>query len=124
MTPQEILDYCLTKPGAYLECPFGPEPICARVEGRIFAQVYPSRGWVTLKCEPVQGIIWREQYPQAVRHGYHCPLVQQPYNNTILLDGMVENGLLLEMIRYSYNRALESLRRTARARVEKGDTAE
>lgn len=117
MTAQEILDHCLTKAGAYLDCPFGPEPVCARVGKRIFAEVYPSRGWVTLKCEPMQGLVWREQYPQAVRRGYHCPPVQQPHNNTVTLDGTVEDGLLLEMIRHSYERALASLTREARARV-------
>ena len=120
MDPQEILDCCLTKPGAYLDCPFGPEPICARVEKRIFAEVYPSRGWGTLKCEPMQGLVWRERYPQAVRRGYHCPPVQQPYNNTVTIDGTVEEAVLLEMIRHSYDRALKSLTREARARAAKG----
>ncbi|MEA5016177.1 MAG: MmcQ/YjbR family DNA-binding protein [Candidatus Limiplasma sp.] len=120
MTPQEILDDCMTKPGAYLDCPFGPEPVCARVERRIFAQVYPGRGWVTLKCEPIQGLAWRERYPQSVRRGYHCPPVQQPYHNTVALDGTVEDGELRAMIAHSYERALKSLTREARARAAKG----
>ena len=106
MTDQEILDYCVRKQGAYLDCPFGPEPICARVEGRIFAEVYPSRNWLTLKCEPAQGLAWREQYPETIRRGWHCPPVQQPYNNTLTLDGTVPDGELLVMINHSYDRAL------------------
>ncbi len=117
MTPQKILDYCIKKPGAYLDCPFGPEPICARVEKRIFAEVYPMRNWVTLKCEPMQGLAWRAEYPDTIRRGYHSPPVQQPYVNTITLDGTVPDEELVGMIEHSYDRALKSLTREARARV-------
>ncbi len=117
MTVQEILDYCMQKPGAYTDCPFGPEPICVRVEKRIFAEVFPGRGWLTLKCEPLQGMLWRQQYPETIRRGYHCPTPMQPYNNTITLDGTVEDAALIQMMDHSYERALGSLTKTARARV-------
>lgn len=117
MTPQAILDYCMQKTGAYLDCPFGPEPICARVEKRIFAEVFPTREWVTLKCEPMQGLVWREMYPSNVRRGYHCPPVQQPYNNTLTLDGTVPDDVLVTMLDHSYERALKSLTKAAREKL-------
>ena len=117
-TLQQILEYCLAKPGAYEDFPFGPEPICVRVEKRIFAELYPTRGWFTLKCEPMQGLVWREQFPDVIRRGYHCPSVQQPYHNTILLANHISPGILHAMMDHSYHRALFSLTKAARARVE------
>ncbi len=118
MTAQELIAHGLAKPGAYLDTPFGPEPVCVRVERAIFAEVYPGRDWVTLRCEPSDGLMWRGRYPDAVRRGYHCPPVQQPYHNTVLLDGSVPDDELLQMLDGSYQRALRSLTKSARLRVE------
>lgn len=42
MNGKEIIDYCLRKKGAYLDFPFGEIPICVKVKGKIFAQLYPK----------------------------------------------------------------------------------
>ncbi len=115
MSTQEIIDYCLTKPGAYTDTPFGPDPLCARVGKRIFAEIAFSRPWITLKCEPVYGLAMRHAYPEHIRRGYHCPPSQHPYNNTVTLDGTVPDETLREMIDHSYLRALSSLTRAERA---------
>lgn len=117
MSTQELIDYCMGKQGAWLNCPFGPEPVCVRVGKRIFAEIYLTRAWITLKCEPVYGLAMREAYPDAIRRGYHCPLLQHPYNNTITLDGTVPDATLLEMIGHSYQRALCSLPKSERLSV-------
>ena len=108
MNTQSLIDYCLTKQGAYLDCPFGPDPVCARIGKRIFAEIFLQRPWVTLKCEPLYGQALREQYPQTVRRGYHCPTPQHPYNNTVTLDGTVPDEQLLAMVDHSYLRALQA----------------
>ena len=115
MTPQDILESCLTKPGAYLNCPFGPEPICARIGDRIFAEVFINKPWVTLKCEPTYGLAMRTLYPDVITRGYHCPPVQQPYNNTVTLNGILSNVILLEMLEHSYQRALGCIPKNKRA---------
>lgn len=114
MTTQALLDFCMAKTGAWADCPFGPEPICVRIGKRIFAEIFPGRSWVTLKCEPVYGLAMRARYPQAVRRGYHCPVPQHPYNNTVTLDGSVPGDTLLEMIDHSYRYALGNLTRAQR----------
>lgn len=81
MTPEEIKAYCLSKPKAYEDHPFGEYPICYKVNGKIFAQLYPDK--ITLKCTAFQGELFRQAYPGVVVRGYHCPSVQQPYWNTI-----------------------------------------
>lgn len=91
MTIEEIKVYCLAKAGACETYPFGEWPICYKVGGKIFAQVYPDM--VTLKCTAFSGQAFRQAYPGAVVRGYHCPPVQQPYWNTISLDRFPESEL-------------------------------
>jgi predicted DNA-binding protein (MmcQ/YjbR family) len=43
----------------------------------------------------------RKSISMVVR-GYHCPPIQQPYFNTISLDGSVPDDVLAEMIEHSY----------------------
>lgn len=47
----DIMQYCMTKGCAYESRPFGPDPICYRVAGKIFAQLSPKEDWfkVTVK---------------------------------------------------------------------------
>ena len=114
MTTQELIDYCLAKQGAWLNCPFGPEPVCVRIGKRIFAEIFLTRPWVTLKCDPVYGLAMRDAYPDTIRRGYHCPPLQHPYNNTVTLDGTVPQQTLLEMVDHSYQHALGSLPKSER----------
>ena len=76
-----IRSYCLSKPKSYEDRPFGEHPVCIKVNGKIFAQIYPDK--ITLKCTRFQGELFRQSYPGIVVRGYHCPPVQQPYWNTI-----------------------------------------
>ena len=118
MTANDILAYCLAKKAAYEDHPFGPSPTCAKVGGRIFAQILSDSETlrVTLKCEPVLAQILRAQYPDIVSRGYHCPTTQQPHWNTIRTD-QIEDSVLLEMIDHSYERAVNSLTKKARAEL-------
>ena len=115
MKTQDIIGYCFAKPGAYLDFPFGAEPICARIGKRIFAEIFLTRPWITLKCDPVYGLAMRQTYPDHIRRGYHCPTVQQPYNNTVTLDGTVPDETLAQMMDHSYARALSSLPKKERS---------
>lgn len=110
MTLDEIETYCLAKPGAYLDWPFGPVFSVVKVKapsqekGRIFTQPFILHGEpkVTLNCDMVTGELYRAIYPGAVKRGYHCPPIQQPYFNTVALDGTVPDDVLIEMIDHAY----------------------
>ena len=102
----EILALCLKKPGAEETLPFGPWPICYKVRGKIFAQVYPDK--VTLKCTAFSGEALRQAYPGIVVRGYHCPPVQQPYWNTILLEHFPEEQLPI-LIDHAYDTVVQKL---------------
>ncbi len=116
MTLADLMETALTLPAAVAESPFGPESICVRLgeHGRIFASFMPMQGWVSFKCDRSRGMDWRQQYPGTVRRGWHCPPVQQPYNNTVTMDGTVPDGVLLQMLHHSYDQAVASLSRSAR----------
>jgi predicted DNA-binding protein (MmcQ/YjbR family) len=117
MTLTEIEKYCLTKNGAYLDWPFGPEfPVIkvkalSQEKGRIFAQPFILRGEpkVTLNCDMMMGDLYRTIYPGIVMRGYHCPPVQQPYFNTVNLDGTVPDDVLIEMIEHAYTVVVRKL---------------
>lgn len=110
MTLQEILDYCLKKKGAYLDFPFGADTAAVKVKGpnddkgRIFALIYELKGKpvANLCCTAEMGIFYREKYPDKVVRGWHCPPVQQPYNNTVSFDGSIPDGELYKMADESY----------------------
>jgi len=116
MTAEEILSYCLEKNGAYVDFPFGEKPICVKVGNRLFAQIYPGPEdfKVTLNCDSMTGIIYRNKYPGTVVRGYHCPPVQQPYFNTIYLNDIVPDSELKAMIDHSYSTVVAKLTRKVR----------
>jgi predicted DNA-binding protein (MmcQ/YjbR family) len=80
------------------------------VAGKVFAELYPmpDNYKITLKCEPSLADFYRQQYKDIVVRGYHCPPVQQPYNNTVYINDIDEN-VLLNMIDHSYERVLSKL---------------
>lgn len=104
MKTEEIISYCLKKNGAYIDHPFGPESTIIKVEKKIFAQFFTLKGIesVTFNCDAMTGEFYRSLFPGVVVRGYHCPPVQQPYFNTLPLDGEVPDELILEMADHSY----------------------
>ena len=117
---QKLIEAALAYPAAVAENPFGPESICIRIgaHGPIFAEFMPERSWVSFRCEAPQGLAWRAEFPSHVRRGYHCPPVQQPYTNTVTLDGTVPDAILLAMLEHSYARVLSRMPRARRAELQ------
>ena len=111
MTGQEIIGYCLKKNGAYLDYPFGEDVAVVKMKapsqekGRIFAQVFTLKGEpkATFNCSADTGEFYRSIYPGSVVRGWHCPPVQQPYFNTVSLDGTVPDEEILRMIDHAYD---------------------
>ena len=110
MTHSELLKYCLSKNGAYIAHPFGPESDIIKVEGKIFAQLFVLKGkeTVTLNCDRMTGDFYRQMFPGIIVRGYHCPAVQQPYFNTFPIDS-VPDELIFEMADHSYTTVVGKL---------------
>ncbi|HEX2946745.1 MAG TPA: MmcQ/YjbR family DNA-binding protein [Clostridia bacterium] len=111
MTTDEIIQYCLSKTGAYVDFPFGDIPMCIKVSNRLFAQIYPKPEdhKLTLNCDRAAGEFYRSEYPGTVVRGYHCPPAQQPYFNTVYLDKGIPDEKLKDMIDHSYSTVVGKL---------------
>lgn len=115
IAPEALIAYCLRKHQAYADFPFGPEPVCIKVKGKIFAEIYsrPGNYKITLKCDPLLAQVYRLQFPGVVVRGYHCPPSQQPHRNTVWVEKM-EDDLLVQMIDHSYEMVVKSLPKAIR----------
>ena len=114
MNVEAIKLYCLSKPKACEDLPFGELPICCKVNGKIFAQIYPDK--VTLKCTAFSGQMFRQAYPDVVVRGDHCPPVQQPYWNTIYLDRFPAEELPM-MVDHAYETVVASFSRKVQREI-------
>lgn len=125
MKVEDIKEYCLRKWKACEVYPFGDLPICYKLNGKIFAQIYPNPGdyKITLKCTADAGLFYRQVYPGVVVRGYHCPPVQQPYWNTVYLDGFSDEELL-NMIDHAYDTVLHSFSKKIQKQILAADEME
>ena len=98
-----ILEH-LPKPNVEITFPFGDVPICFKHNGRIFIEIYPNYDnyKITVRCDPIIGEYYRTNYPEVIIPGYHVPLRQRKYKNTVLLDKGLHKKELLEIIDHSY----------------------
>ncbi len=118
MTVEDIKEYCRNKHKVTEEFPFGDIPICYKLNGKIFAQLYPYEYdyKIILKCTSDAGQFWRMVYPEKVVRGYHCPPVQQPYWNTIFLADFPEDELL-NMIDFAYDTVFSKFSKNEQKRI-------
>lgn len=123
------MNYCLTKHRAYDEHPFGDVPVCYKLNGKIFAQLYPHPEdfKITLKCTAEAGQFYRMVYPEKVVRGYHCPPVQQPYWNTVHLGNGEDSSAyfpdeeLFQMIDLAYETVLQSFSKKVQKEILASD---
>lgn len=121
MTEKDFLDYCLNKRGAYLDFPFGSDVAVVKVGKRIFAQLFELKKivTVTLNCTYEGGLYYRSNYPDIVTRGYHCPIVQQPYFNSMPLDKLPDE-IIIEMIEHSYETVVNKLPKNKQMELKNG----
>ena len=119
MQYSELLNYCLSKNGAYVDHPFGPDSDIIKVEGKIFAQLFVLKGelTVTFNCDRMTGEFYRNLFPGVVVRGYHCPPVQQPYFNTLPVDD-VPDEMIFEMADHSYITVVSKLPKYKQKRLK------
>ena len=115
MNVESFRDYCLRKPAATEDTPFGPEDIVFKVEGKMFAiaalDEVPPR--VNLKCDPDLALELRDRYEQ-VTAGYH---MNKKHWNTVVLEGVIPEREIRKMIDHSYELVVQSLPRAKREKL-------
>jgi len=116
MRLDQLRDYCLAKPTAAEDQPFGPDTLVFKVGGKMFAlvglnQVPPS---VALKCEPERVVELRARYAAVTP----TPYMDKRLWNAVSLDGEVPDAEVRSMIDHSYDLVVAKL--TRRVREELG----
>jgi predicted DNA-binding protein (MmcQ/YjbR family) len=117
MNIETFREYCLSKPSATEDTPFGPDNIVFKVEGKMFAlaaldEVPPA---VNLKCNPDLALDLRDRHAQ-VRPGYH---MNKKHWNTVELDGVIPEKEVREMVDHSYDLVVQSLPKSRREKLLK-----
>ncbi|MCV2488032.1 MmcQ/YjbR family DNA-binding protein [Geodermatophilus sp. YIM 151500] len=113
MRRDELIGYCLAKPGAEETYPWGDAELVAKVGGKAFAFIGLDGGTVGVKCGRTadEAAEWRERYPGAVtisgyigRYGW----------NAVDWTGPVPDDEVRELIDASYTAAVAALPRSRR----------
>ncbi|MCB9245922.1 MAG: MmcQ/YjbR family DNA-binding protein [Flavobacteriales bacterium] len=114
MDPEMLRNYCLSKPGATEDLPFGPDTLVFKVCDKLFALVDIEKfESVNLKCDPELAIELREQYKE-VKPGYH---MNKRHWNTVDLQSGLPDSLIFEWIDHSYDRVVEGLPASKRRQI-------
>lgn len=113
MTHQELEEYLLSMPGAWLDYPFGEGTAVYKVghkdipgeDEKMFALISegsnPLR--VSLKCDPLLAKHLREKY-EEVQPGYH---LNKRHWNTIICSGQLSTDEIHDLIRLSHRLVTE-----------------
>ena len=103
MTPDVLVEFCLSLPQAIETFPFGEETSVFKTSGngKIFALTALAGEplTVSLKCDPEESRALREEYPGQITPGYH---LNKKHWITIVLGGDVEDELALQLLRDSH----------------------
>jgi len=107
-------EYCLAKPGASEDTPFGPDVLVFRAGGKMFglASLNSVPPTVNLKCNPDLALDLRDRYAQ-IRPGYH---MNKKHWNTVEIERGIPAVELRRMIDHSYELVVESLPKAIRRR--------
>lgn len=117
-----LVELCDSLPDSTREQPFGPETDVWKVGGRMFALstrgTDPAR--VNLKCDPEMVDDLRATWPGAVLPGYH---MHKRHWNTVVLDGTLPDGQLIDMVEDSYDLVRSRLPRRVQAALAADEAA-
>lgn len=111
----EIIDYCLSKYGAYIDYPFGFDYITVKIKSgdksRIFAEIFvcDNELKMTFSTDEITAQYLRSTYSQIIVKGWHCPPVQAKYKSTVAVNA-VPSETLQRLIDISYDRAISKLK--------------
>jgi len=107
--------WCLERPGAVEEFPFGPDTSVFKVAGKMFALSALGHEplHVSVKCEPELAEQLRQTHA-AIRPGYH---LNKRHWNTIAIDGSLPDALIRDLVEDSYDLIVSALPAAARRRL-------
>jgi predicted DNA-binding protein (MmcQ/YjbR family) len=109
-------EYCLSKPGATEDMPFGEDVLVFRAGGKMFALAPLDEvpATVNLKCDPDLALELRDRYEQ-VQPGYH---MSKKHWNTVEIESGIPITELRKMIDHSYELVTKSLPKAEGKKLE------
>ncbi|MEP7014665.1 MAG: MmcQ/YjbR family DNA-binding protein [Verrucomicrobiota bacterium] len=112
---EQFREYCLKKPAATEDTPFGDDTLVFKVSGKRFALAALDEVPTTanLKCDPDLALELRDRFVQ-VQPGYH---MNKKHWNTVELESGIPDAELRTMIDHSYDLVVQNLPRTAKAKL-------
>ena len=117
MNIEDFREFCLSFNGVTEGFPFDDETTLAfKVMDKIFAitDVEEFDG-INLKCDPVKAAMLRDLY-EDVQPGYH---MNKKHRNTVNPKGKLDDEIIKEWIKDSYNLVVEGLSRKKQKKLEK-----
>ncbi len=117
MNIEDFREFCLSFNGVTEGFPFDDETTLAfKVMDKIFAitDVEEFDG-INLKCDPVKAAMLRDLY-EDVQPGYH---MNKKHWNTVNPKGKLDDEIIKEWIKDSYNLVVEGLSRKKQKKLEK-----
>jgi len=113
-----LRNYCLLKKGVTEDLPFDESLLAFRVGNKIFAltNLNAEEFSVNLKGMPIENILHREQYPEAVFPGYH---MNKMHWNAVFPNNNLPSELFLQMVDQSFNLVFQSLPKKVRESLQK-----
>jgi len=118
MNIEEFREYCLSFKKVTEEFPFDDRTLAFKVMGKIFALTDVDEfSGINLKCDPVKATMLRDLYPE-VQPGYH---MDKKHWNTVDPKGNLDDELIKEWIKDSYDLVVENLPRKKQKKLEESD---
>src|SRR5579875_3012318 len=116
MRREDIVQYCLSKPGAWLDSPWGDEDTVVKVGDKIFCFYGGPRLAITVKNSRAAIAEWRDRFPG---HAGPAPYLNKELWNRVLLDGpgAPDTDDMRELIDDSYDLVVASLPKSKRPTV-------
>ena len=113
MDRSDVVDYCLSKPGAWLDNPWGEGDHVAKVGDKIFCFYGGDRLAITVKNNRETIAEWRDRYPEHA--GPAAYLNKQLWNQVVLEGaGAPDEDDMRELIDDSYALVVASLPKSKR----------
>ena len=112
MDAEQLREHCLSFTGAEETFPFGPETAVFKVGGKMFAlsRFDPDDLRINLKCDPLLAENLRAVHAEVLP-GYH---MNKQHWNTVIVDGSLEDDLVVTMVEDSYDLIVSSLPKAQR----------
>ncbi len=112
MNIETLRSVCLAYENTSEELPFGPDTLVFKVFGKMFVAVglnsHPLS--INLKCDPEYALELRASH-SSITPGYH---MNKMHWNTIVLDNSLNQKLILELIKHSYEIVLKGVPKSKR----------